>query len=89
MSSEGKMTERCNLYRVKYYSMLGYVVYRHCFDDKKADVYYAGLEHKTAAFVTEHEAEDYAYYRNRLTDENGSDALPYYPSGVGQRPLEK
>lgn len=71
----------CNLYRVLWFNALGYVVYRHCFDVGADEIKtrLGAINHKTAVFVTEQEAEDYAYYRNRLTDQNGSDALPHYP----------
>jgi len=68
----------CNLYRVMYFNGLGYVVYRHCFDVGGDEIRtrIGAMQHKTALFVTGGEAEDYADYRNRLTDQNGSDALP-------------
>lgn len=71
-----------NLYRVLWFSGLGYVVYRHCFDTDGDEIRdrIGAATHKTATFVTEAEAEDYARYRNRLMDENGNDALPHFPS---------
>ena len=61
------------LYRVKYYSELGYVVYRHLNIDMTDEAIY--IHHKTAIFVTELEATHYAAWRNLLTIQNGSDKI--------------
>lgn len=67
-----------NIYRAIWFNSLGWVVYRHCFDvgDDEIRTRIGAMEHKTAVFVTENEARDYCYYRNRLMDERGTDELP-------------
>lgn len=64
-----------NIYRI-FRSAMGYLVYRHCFDEAKCSVHDGALAHRTALFVTEIEALDYCSYRNRSIDETGSDAIP-------------
>lgn len=64
-----------NLYRSIYLQDLGYVVYRHCFDEKKCSLEDGARTHRQASFVDEVAAKDYCKYRNRLIDFIGSDAL--------------
>lgn len=62
-------------HRMIYLSDLGYVVYRHSFDEAKCTVADGARAHKVAVFVEEVAALDYCKYRNRLTAERGTDAL--------------
>jgi hypothetical protein len=70
------------LYRI-YTGAMGYLVYRHCFDEAKCGLRDGALAHRVALFVTKDEAEDYCAYRNRLTEQNGSDALPAHADDGG------
>ena len=62
-------------HRTVYLSDLGYVVYRHSFDEARCSVAEGARAHKVAVFVEERAALDYCAYRNRLTAERGTDAL--------------
>lgn len=64
----------CTLYRVRYVPDLGYVLYRSAGDVWDEDD--VARKHKVAVFVDEAEAKFYAGIRNRMTEANGSDALP-------------
>ena len=65
-----------DVYRMIYLTAHGYVVYRHCFDEKMKFVELGALEHKQAVFVSGVAAHDYCNYRNLLIDLNGDDGLP-------------
>jgi hypothetical protein len=69
---------KSKLYRVLPWSgrFGGYVVYRHCFDEKKCSIEDGAAAHKQAVFVEGEAAKDYCVYRNGLIDLNGDDALP-------------
>jgi hypothetical protein len=75
---EWKRLMTCNLYRTLWFNSLGYLVYRHCFEvhGDEINTRIGAVQHKVAVFVLENDAKDYCAYRNRLTDQNGSDALP-------------
>lgn len=47
-----------------YLSDLGYVVYRHAFDETRCTIEEGARAHKHAVFVEEIEALDYCEYRN-------------------------
>lgn len=64
------------LYRHIYLADLGYVVYRHCFDEKECAVIHGARVHQEAIFRDENSAFDYCIYRNALLDQNGTDELP-------------
>ena len=64
---------KSNLYRVQYIN--GYIVYRHCFDEKNCDLTAGILAHKQATFVQEDQARHFAKCMNALIDDTGSDAL--------------
>lgn len=69
---------KSNLYRALPWSNRwgGYIVYRHCFDEKKCTIEDGADAHKQAVFVEGEAAADYCEYRNRLIDLNGDDAMP-------------
>lgn len=66
----------CNLYRSLYLTDLGYVVYRHCFDEALCTVEAGARAHKVAVFIDGVAAVDYCRYRNARTLSKGSDELP-------------
>lgn len=61
------------LYRAYYLPDLGYVVYRHCFDETKCSLEEGVRAHKQAAFVESVAAADYCRYRNELTEQRGDE----------------
>jgi hypothetical protein len=67
------MTERANIYRVRYISPHGYIVYRHLAGERDNDV--DAMVHRVATFVARIDAQHYANFRNHLIDERGSDAI--------------
>lgn len=67
---------RCKLYQVKYLSDRGYVVYRQSFEALRCTLEEWVKVHRTADFITEGEASEYAEHRNLLVDKHGSDKLP-------------
>lgn len=67
-----------NLYRTIYMPFDGYVVYRHCFDERRCSIEIGARAHKQAVFVDEVAALHYCKYRNRLIDRNGSDVITSY-----------
>jgi hypothetical protein len=70
------MKAKANLYRTIYLSDCGgYVVYRHCFDEKRCSVADGARAHRQAVFVAEDAANEYCDHRNKLIDKRGSDAL--------------
>jgi len=66
---------KANLYRTIWLNDLGYVVYRHCFDEGKCSLEAGARGHKQAIFVDEVAALHYCKYRNRLIDRTGTDAI--------------
>lgn len=71
----GAAAQPSTLYRTLWLNDLGYVVYRHCFDEKKCDLEDGARTHKQAVFVHEYAAVDYCRYRNALIDKRGTDEL--------------
>lgn len=68
------MTEVCSLYRTRWITGMGYVVYRH-FPEMKCSVEEWAKVHKVAVFVQEDEAMEFCVLRNCMTAKNGTDEL--------------
>lgn len=52
-----------------YLSDLGYVVYRHSFDERRCSIAAGARAHKVAVFVEEIEAQRFCEFRNRYATE--------------------
>lgn len=66
------------VFRYRYLSDLGYVVYRHLWTEVREleDLLRGIWTLREAVFVEEAAAQDYCHYRNRLLQEHGTDLVP-------------
>lgn len=71
------MKEVCSLYRTRWITGMGYVVYRH-FPEMKCSVEDWAKAHKVAVFVCENEAMEFCVLRNDMTTKYGTDELKIY-----------